>query len=336
MILIACLILSGVDPAARAEIWGLLLGVYPENATAAERQVLREARAAAYYAQKMAWLCLPAAQGPVARALVRTVAKDVVRTDRDLPEYVGDASVNPCLQMLLDILVTTACPLPVTRAPVTAVSWDTWTYTQGMSDLAAPMVLICVGDEALAYTYFEAQLCRLAGYFDDSGGMALALARLRDLIAVFYPSFYSHLARADMLDLFFAYRWLLLDFKREFVHTDALRLWETLWARHHTSHGALFLALAIIELYVAPLVNARPDLHGGALHEALASLSMKMDLAAVLRTARAVRFLCFSSRVSAYTRSTFPAKSSVKFNLNWVSLASPYPRLWSTCWTLYQ
>lgn len=93
-----------------------------------------------------------------------------------------------------------------------------------MSDLAAPM-LVVMKDEAEAFWCFAALMDRLEGNFhSDSQGMHAQLSALRDLIHLLDPPLHAHLASADALSFFFAYRWLLIHFKREFAF-DEVSIW---------------------------------------------------------------------------------------------------------------
>lgn len=47
--------------------------------------------------------------------------------------------------------------------------------------------------------------------------------------------------------MFFCYRWLLLDLKREFGFFQIMRLWEMLWTNLETDHLRLFVAVAILK-----------------------------------------------------------------------------------------
>lgn len=93
-------------------------------------------------------------------------------------------------------------------------------WLQGMSDLAAPM-LVVMKDEAEAFWCFAALMDRLESNFhSDSQGMHAQLSALRDLIHLLDPPLHAHLAAADALSFFFAYRWLLIHFKREFAFDE--------------------------------------------------------------------------------------------------------------------
>jgi hypothetical protein len=150
-----------------------------------------------------------------------------------LKYFAGDT--NPNLLVLTDILVTIC--LENEDVP----------YVQGMSDILAPMLMILDG-EAIAYACFKSNLVRLLPYFDGGPGMSALLENVRKLTEHFFPFFYSKLCEQDMVNMFFCYRWMLLDFKREFELNNVMRVWETIWCRHRTDRFHLFVALAIMKV----------------------------------------------------------------------------------------
>lgn len=103
-------------------------------------------------------------------------------------------------------------------------------YVQGMSDLCAPLYSLCHGDEAKTFWLFIGLMKRMRrNFYSDQSGMKMQLLSLQKLIAVMDPSLYSHLEKAESLNLFFCFRWLLVCFKREFNYPDILILWEAIW-----------------------------------------------------------------------------------------------------------
>lgn len=78
------------------------------------------------------------------------------------------------------------------------------------------------------------------------------LVSLKSLVRHYDTELAEHLqgcAHGPEEDWLFAYRWLLLDFKREFPFDEVLVLWERIWAQYCTSHFHIFLALGIFLHY---------------------------------------------------------------------------------------
>ena len=97
-------------------------------------------------------------------------------------------------------------------------------------------------------------------------------------------------------------RWLLLCFKREFVESDALRLWEACWARHQTDYFHLFVCAAVIAVYGEDVVQQ--DLMADEMLLHFSSLSMHMSGEVVLRKVSATQpqrasFISFHSSACA-------------------------------------
>ena len=55
--------------------------------------------------------------------------------------------------------------------------------------------------------------------------------------------------------MFFAFRWLLVNFKREFPYNDVMSLWEAIWSCVLSPDYALFIALAILGKYKEEIVK---------------------------------------------------------------------------------
>lgn len=60
---------------------------------------------------------------------------------------------------------------------------------------------------------------------------SLPQAKITKILRCLDPAFYDYLRMREAINLFFAYRWVLLLFKREFVLTDTIALWETFFSR---------------------------------------------------------------------------------------------------------
>ncbi|EDQ84421.1 uncharacterized protein MONBRDRAFT_12799 [Monosiga brevicollis MX1] len=259
---------KGIRPAFRREVWLILLGVVNvgiEDGQRSEalRQLHRE-----YYELKQSWVRLPSSDTRLNRIL-QTIIKDAQRTDRHFPMFARRDS--EWLNALLDILAT-------------FVNHHNVDYVQGMSDILAPLVAV-FQDEAVAYFAFDRLIKRFSATFEDQGvGIHLRLDALRSLTELLLPDVFNFLCQRDQMQMFFAYRWLLLDFKREFSLEETCELWETIWCDYRSDCFNLFIATAIMAENEAFILDeSRPE---HELLEMLTSLPTRVDVQAVLRRAR--------------------------------------------------
>ncbi|XP_057472491.1 rab GTPase-activating protein 22-like [Actinidia eriantha] len=144
------------------------------------------------------------------------IGLDVVRTDRTLVFYEKQEN----LSKLWDILAVYAW-------------FDTDVgYCQGMSDLCSPMIIL-LEDEADAFWCFEHLMRRLRGNFrctESSVGVESQLSNLASITQVIDPKLHQHLETLGGGDYLFAFRMLMVLFRREFSFGDSLYLWEMMWA----------------------------------------------------------------------------------------------------------
>lgn len=99
-----------------------------------------------------------------------------------------------------------------------------------MSDIASP-ILAVMDNEAHAFICFCGIMKRLEGNFRPDGQlMSIKFQHLKLLLQYSDSEFYSYLVSRGADDLFFCYRWLLLELKREFAFDDALRMLEVTWS----------------------------------------------------------------------------------------------------------
>ncbi|KAH9325693.1 hypothetical protein KI387_005871, partial [Taxus chinensis] len=148
--------------------------------------------------------------------LLHQIGLDVVRTDRTLKFY--ENSEN--LAKLWDILAVYAW-----------MDKDIG-YCQGMSDLCSPMVVLHA-NEADAFWCFEHLMRRIRGNFkctENSVGVQTQLQNLASITQVLEPKLHKHLETLGGGSYIFAFRMLMVLFRREFSFGDALFLWEMMWA----------------------------------------------------------------------------------------------------------
>ncbi|KAF7112166.1 hypothetical protein RHSIM_RhsimUnG0252500 [Rhododendron simsii] len=144
------------------------------------------------------------------------IGLDVVRTDRTLVFYEKQEN----LSKLWDILAVYA--------------WfdKDVGYCQGMSDLCSPMIIL-LDDEADAFWCFEHLMRKLRGNFrctETSVGVETQLCNLASITQVIDPKLHQHLETLGGGDYLFAFRMLMVLFRREFSFGDSLYLWEMMWA----------------------------------------------------------------------------------------------------------
>ncbi|KAG2371827.1 uncharacterized protein HKW66_Vig0239480 [Vigna angularis] len=159
------------------------------------------------------------------------IGLDVVRTDRTLVFYEKQEN----LSKLWDVLAVYAW-----------VDKDVG-YGQGMCDLCSPMIIL-LDDEADAFWCFERLMRRLVesqfliicvlefvkrGNFrctESSVGVTSQLNVLASVTQVIDPKLHNHLDNLGGGDYLFAFRMLMVLFRREFSFCDSLYLWEMMWA----------------------------------------------------------------------------------------------------------
>ncbi|KAJ0103498.1 hypothetical protein Patl1_04294 [Pistacia atlantica] len=259
---------GGIHPSIRGEVWEFLLGCYDPKSTFDEREQLRQHRRKQYYQWKNEchemfpvvgsgkFITAPvitedgqpiqdplvlqetnsglsasssseivkelASHGPLDKKVIQwmltlhQIGLDVVRTDRTLVFYEKQEN----LSKLWDILAVYAW-----------IDTDVG-YCQGMSDLCSPMIIL-LDDEADAFWCFERLMRRLRGNFrctESSVGVEAQLSNLASITQVIDPKLHQHLETLGGGDYLFAFRMLMVLFRREFSFCDSLYLWEMMWA----------------------------------------------------------------------------------------------------------
>ncbi|KAJ8439612.1 hypothetical protein Cgig2_020988 [Carnegiea gigantea] len=167
------------------------------------------------------------------------IVVDVVRTDSHLEFYEDPKN----LARMSDILAVYAWVDPETG------------YCQGMSDLLSPFVVIFEND-ADAFWCFEMLLRRTRENFRMEGqtGVMKQLQTLWHILQVTDREMFSHLSHIGAESLIFAFRMLLVLFRRELSFNEVLCMWEMMWAADFDESLSWNLAQNCLEPLVLPLL----------------------------------------------------------------------------------
>ncbi|XP_062826867.1 TBC1 domain family member 16 isoform X4 [Anolis carolinensis] len=268
---------GGIDVSIRGEVWPFLLHYYSYQSTSEEREALRVQKREEYFAIQQKRLSMtPEEQKVFWRNVQFTVDKDVVRTDRSNQFFRGEN--NPNVETMRRILLNYAVYSP------------TIGYSQGMSDLVAP-ILAEVLDESDTFWCFVGLMQNtifISSPRDED--MEKQLMYLRELLRLMHVRFYHHLVSLgeDGLQMLFCHRWILLCFKREFPDAEALRIWEACWAHYQTDYFHLFICVAIVVIYGDDVIEQQLATDQMLLH--FGNLAMHMNGELILRKARSLLY----------------------------------------------
>ncbi|KAL5258158.1 hypothetical protein ACHWQZ_G012946 [Mnemiopsis leidyi] len=237
---------GGCHPDLRQDVWPFLLNVYPWNSTLEERAAIMEQKKKEYEVLKNQWKSISPAQMKrfqLYRDREALVEKDVLRTDRVLEFYRGEN--NPHIADLYEMLMTYC-----------QYNFDLG-YVQGMSDLLSPLYLL-FKDKLMAFWAFVGYMDMVeAHFFLDQQKIQGKLADLSSLVYYCDSELYNHLEKEDSSNFFFCFRWLLINFKREFRGDDILELWEVIWTCPYNTDYTLFIATAILLQERTPIIQKK-------------------------------------------------------------------------------
>ena len=307
----------GLSASARQLMWPHLLGAWPVQRDAVQREQVQKDAKDRYDALLGRWYgntdARPDLDGSRHRIWIDCLRADTKHPffqqaptidtysqmldsgwDRPAHQGTSQTQVNPHLYALSSILLTFVF---YTEEGCDPNMPQVEGYVQGMSDLCLVCYVACEGDEATTFWTFVALMRRWGeNYVADQSGMRRELLLLQRLVAELCPQLYVYLRDLDALHLFFCFRWILVCFKREFPLDDVLRLWDALWAAQWTdesghgwplcTHFELFVSLAILESHFPLMVR-----HLRSFDEVLMfihSLSLQMDMATLLRRSEAL------------------------------------------------
>ncbi|KAK4404150.1 TBC1 domain family member 15 [Sesamum angolense] len=73
------------------------------------------------------------------------------------------------------------------------------------------------------------------------------IKRQWQLVELLDKPLHHYFERNDCLNYFFCFRWILIQFKREFEYEKTMRLWEVMWTHHLSEHLHLYVCVAILK-----------------------------------------------------------------------------------------
>jgi hypothetical protein len=102
-------------------------------------------------------------------------------------------------------------------------------YVQGMSDFLGPLMVV-MEDEVDAFWSFIGLMKRVHANFEmDQQAIKKQLTNLKSLVEIVNPRLINYLEGHDSDHFYFCFRWILVNFKREFTFENIMYLWEVLW-----------------------------------------------------------------------------------------------------------
>ncbi|XP_076923527.1 uncharacterized protein LOC143585669 [Bidens hawaiensis] len=175
------------------------------------------------------------------------IVVDVVRTDSHLEFYENTQN----LARMSDILAVYAWVDPATG------------YCQGMSDLLSPFIVL-FEDNADAFWCFEMFLRRKRENFKMEGttGVMKQLEALWHILGHVDREMFTHLSQIGAESLHFAFRMLLVLFRRELTFSEALCMWEMMWAADFDESLALNLENSCPELLLLKIPRESTKVKG--------------------------------------------------------------------------
>ncbi|KAG6498416.1 rab GTPase-activating protein 22-like [Zingiber officinale] len=244
---------GGVHPTIKGEAWEFLLGCYDPKSTFDERTQLRESRRSKYEELKSKCKEMDGSVGSG-----RVIMTPVISEDGKPIEGTPNASEEHVVldkeviqwklslhQIGLDVNRTDQALVHYENLQNQAKLWDilavySWVdkeigYCQGMTDLCSPITIL-IENEADAFWCFEHLMRRVRGNFKSSStsiGVRSQLTLLSSIIKTVDPQLHEHIESLDGGEYLFAFRMLMVVFRREFSFADSLYLWELIWAMEY-------------------------------------------------------------------------------------------------------
>ncbi|KAJ0966502.1 hypothetical protein J5N97_023419 [Dioscorea zingiberensis] len=262
---------GGVHPSIKGVVWEFLLGCYDPKSTFDERSQLRQRRRLEYENLKATCQEMDKAVGSGRVVTTPVISEDgqpvegpsqdeksSVEEDDEARELTAEQDTIgvhvdkevvkwklTLHQIGLDVVRTDRTLLYYENQANQARLWDvlavySWIdrdigYCQGMSDLCSPIIIL-VENEADAFWCFEHLMRKLRGNFKcttSSIGVRSQLTALASIVKTIDPSLHRHLESLDGGEYLFAFRMLMVLFRREFSFVDSMYLWELMWAMEY-------------------------------------------------------------------------------------------------------
>ncbi|XXG89680.1 hypothetical protein AAC387_Pa12g1624 [Persea americana] len=262
---------GGVHPSIKGEVWEFLLGCYDPKSTFDERSQLRQHRREQYEMWKAVCQKMEPTIGSgrfITRPIITEDGQPVEDPSATSVDSAGENTDSPPVrssmfddevdldervihwkltlhQIGLDVIRTDRTLVFYENKNNDAKLWDilsiyAWVdkdigYCQGMNDLCSPMIIL-LENEADAFWCFEHLMRRMRENFrctTSSIGVQSQLTTLSSIIKVVDPKLHEHLENLDGGEYLFAFRMLMVLFRREFSFVDSMYLWELMWAMEY-------------------------------------------------------------------------------------------------------
>ncbi|KAB2056995.1 hypothetical protein ES319_A11G142100v1 [Gossypium barbadense] len=237
---------GGIHPSIKGLVWEFLLGCYNPNSTLEDRNQLRQQRRERYSMWKTECRNMVSVIGRgnfITTPIITDDGQPIEVEGCRVTSAVSDKKVAQWMLILhqfgLDVVRTDRALAFYEDKANQAKLWDvlsiySWVdddigYVQGMNDICSPMVIL-LENEADAFWCFECAMRRLRENFrcsTTSIGVQSQLGTLSQVIKTVDPQLHKHLEDLDGGEYLFAFRMLMVLFRREFSFLDALYLWET-------------------------------------------------------------------------------------------------------------
>ncbi|XP_039039429.1 TBC1 domain family member 15-like [Hibiscus syriacus] len=243
---------GGIHPSIKGLVWEFLLGCYDPNSTFEDRNELRQQRRERYAMWKTECQNMVSVIGTgdfITTPIITDDGQPIEVEGCNVISAVSDKKVAQWMlslhQIGLDVVRTDRALVFYEEKANQAKLWDvlaiySWLdddvgYVQGMNDICSPMVIL-LENEADTFWCFERAMRRLRENFRCSStsiGVQSQLGTLSQVIKTVDPQLHKHLEDLDGGEYLFAFRMLMVLFRREFSFVDSLYLWEVMWAMEY-------------------------------------------------------------------------------------------------------